>query len=452
MQSNQDIEMMAVKIIEVTVEDIRFPTSDELVGSDAMHTNPDYSCAYVTLRTNVPNLVGVGTTFTLGKGTDVVVECAKALNEQFIGKSVVGIVKDYPNFYRSITSEPQLRWVGPEKGVLHLATAALLNAFWDLYAKIQRKPLWKVFVDMTPEELVGLLDFRYLSDVITKEEAITMLKKLEPTKQTREKEMLELGYPSYTTSAGWMGYSDEKITRLCKGAIEEGFSHIKIKVGADIEDDIRRCRLIRSILGPDRKLMVDANQRWDVNQAIDYMKRLAEFNPWWIEEPTSPDDILGHAAIAKAIAPLKVATGEQCQNRIIFKQLLQSNAISFCQPDSCRLAGPTEVITVMILCAKFGVPVCMHAGGVGLCEYVNHLCIIDYIIVSGSLENRISEYVPHLNEHYIHPSIMKKTRYQCPSHSGYGGGLKEQTIKDHRYPNGPVWLSKNKPPVHEKNA
>eukprot|EP01133_Synstelium_polycarpum_P012842 gene12842-15077_t len=399
-------------------------TGNHIFGLFLKNYSETSCCAYVTVKTNCPHLEGVGLTFTLGKGTEVVVQCVLAQKDLVVGKSLADIFNDFAAFYRLLTSEPQLRWIGPEKGVIHLATAAILNGIWDLYAKFQEKPLWRIFADMTPEELVGMIDFRYLSDALTKEEALAMLKAIEPTKQERIDKMLAEGYPCYTTSAGWLGYSDEKIKRLCKEAIADGYTHIKIKVGQDIEDDIRRCQLIREQIGPDRKMMVDANQRWDVDQAIQYMHRLAPFNPWWIEEPTSPDDVLGHAAIAKGIAPLKVATGEHCQNRVIFKQLLQANAISFAQPDSCRLGGPTEVITVMLLCAKFNVPVCMHAGGIGLCE--------------------ISEYVPHLNEHYLHPSIMNNCHYMCPMNPGYGAGLKDQSIKDHTFPTGSVWANKTK--------
>ncbi|GAM19310.1 hypothetical protein SAMD00019534_024850 [Acytostelium subglobosum LB1] len=435
MQSFVDAQIVSLQVL-----DVRVPTSKDQVGSDAMHTNPDYSCAYVILKTNNDHLEGTGLTFTLGKGTDAVVQCVNAMKDLVIGKTMSQVFKDYAAFYRSLTSEPQLRWIGPEKGALHLATAAVLNAIWDLYCKCHGKPLWKVIVDMTPQQVVSLIDFRYITDALTRDEALKILTDRESTKRQREEHMLKEGFPAYTTSAGWLGYSDEKITKLCKEALEVGFTHIKIKVGNDIDDDIRRCRLIRQLIGPDRKLMVDANQRWDVDQAIQYMKRLAEFDPWWIEEPTSPDDILGHAAIAKAIAPIKVATGEMCQNRVIFKQLLQAKAMDFCQADSCRLAGPSEVITVMLMCAKFGVPVCMHAGGIGLCEYVNQLCLIDYICIAGSLENRVTEYVCHLTELFINPSVMKSSHYQCPVNPGYGCGLTPAALAEYTFPSGSYWV------------
>ncbi|KYQ93040.1 hypothetical protein DLAC_05649 [Tieghemostelium lacteum] len=424
-------------IQSLDVFDIRFPTSKEFIGSDAMHTNPDYSCAYVVLKTNCQGLEGHGLTFTLGKGTEVIVSSIEAQRELVIGKSLGEIFKDFPKFLRLLTSEPQLRWIGPEKGVVHLGTAAIVNAIWDLAAKFEEKPLWKMLVDMKPEEIVELLDFRYVTDALTKQEALEILKGLEGTKKIREEEMVRDGYPAYTTSAGWLGYSDEKVRSLCKEAISQGYNHIKIKVGQDLKEDIRRLELVRSEIGPERKLMVDANQKWEVQESIDYMKQLSKFNIWWIEEPTSPDDILGHATIATALKPLNigVATGEQCQNRIIFKQLLQAKSISFCQPDSCRLGGVNEVLLVFLMSKKFQVPVCMHAGGVGLCEYVNHLCMFDYICVSGSLENRVTEFVDHLHEHFVNPVIMKGSRYTTPKAPGYSAELKKQSTQQFQFIN-----------------
>ncbi|KAF2069569.1 hypothetical protein CYY_009110 [Polysphondylium violaceum] len=438
MQQNfKDKKKLIIKSIETI--DLRFPTSKEFIGSDAMHTNPDYSCAYVVLKTNCPSLEGHGLTFTLGKGTEVIVSAIEAQRELVVGKSLGEIVDDFRGFYRLLTSEPQLRWIGPEKGVVHLSTAAIINAVWDLNSKFEEKPLWKLLVDMEPSELVGMLDFRYISDALTPEEAVGILERLKATRGQREKEVLADGIPAYTTSAGWLGYSDEKIRSLCREAIAQGFNHIKIKVGQDVNEDIKRLALVRQEIGNERKLMVDANQRWDVDEAIEYMSKLAPFNPWWIEEPTSPDDVLGHATIAKAVKPIGVATGEQCQNRIIFKQLLQANAISFCQPDSCRLGGVNEVILVFLMCAKYGVPVCMHAGGVGLCEYVNHLAIFDYIAVSGSLENRVTEFVDHLHEHFIDPVIMNGSKYTAPKNPGYSAEIKKESLEKYQFPNGLVW-------------
>jgi L-fuconate dehydratase len=343
-------------------------------------------------------------------------------------------------FWHMITGDSQLRWVGPEKGVIHLATAAVVNAVWDLYAKNERKPLWKLLADMSPEQLVSCIDFRYITDALTPDEALQILKANESTKPMREAEMRTTGYPAYTTSAGWLGYTDDQLRSLCREAIAEGWTHFKIKVGADIKDDIRRCTIIREEIG-DRKLMMDANQRWDVGEAIENMRLLAPFNPWWIEEPTSPDDVLGHAAIAKAVAPIGVATGEHCQNRVLFKQLMQAGAIKFCQIDSCRLGGVNEILAVLLMAKKFGIPVCPHAGGVGLCEYVQHLAIVDYVCVSASLDDRIVEYVDHLHEHFVDPVVVRAGRYLPPHAPGYSITMKPDSLREHLFPNGSAWTS-----------
>jgi L-fuconate dehydratase len=338
-----------------------------------------------------------------------------------------------------VTGDGQLRWVGPEKGVIHLATAAIVNAVWDLYAKSEGKPLWRLLTDMRPEELVRCVPFRYITDAITPEEALEILRKNEPTKPEREQEMLAHGFPAYTTSAGWLGYSDEKIRRLCREAVAQGWGHVKIKVGRDVEDDARRASIVREEIGPDRKLMMDANQVWDVDEAIESMERLAEFDPWWIEEPTSPDDVLGHARIARSVAPIGVATGEHGMNRVLFKQLMQADAISFCQIDACRLGGVNEVIAVLLLAAKLGVPVCPHAGGVGLSEYVQHLSIFDYIAVSASLESRILEYVDHLHEHFLDPVRIENGRYMPPERPGYSIEMYPGSLDEFEFPMGNAW-------------
>ncbi|MGH9630906.1 MAG: L-fuconate dehydratase, partial [Bryobacteraceae bacterium] len=411
---------MSISITDLVVRDIRFPTSRHHIGSDAMNPDPDYSAAYVVLKTDHPaGHDGHGLTFTIGRGNELCVAAVQALRPLIVGKTLESFTEDMGAFWRMITGDSQLRWVGPEKGVIHLATAAVVNAVWDLYAKNEGKPVWQLLMDMTPEELVRCIDFRYITDCLTPQEALEILERQRPTRAAREAEMQRDGFPAYTTSAGWLGYTDEQLRQLCRDAIRDGWIHFKIKVGADIEDDRRRSAIIREEIGPDRKLMMDANQRWDVNEAIRNMGRLAEFHPWWIEEPTSPDDVLGHAAIAKAIAPIGVATGEHCQNRVIFKQLFQAGAIRFCQIDSCRLGGLNEVLAVLLMAAKFGVPVCPHAGGVGLCEYVQHISIFDYICVSASLENRLLEYVDHLHEHFIHPVVMRNGRYLPPQEPGY---------------------------------
>ena len=430
---------MAITIIGAEARDIRFPTSRTLDGSDAMNPDPDYSAAYVLLHTNVPGLTGHGLTFTIGRGNELCVAACHALFPMVLNRSLESITADMGAFWHMITGDSQLRWIGPEKGVIHLATAAVVNAVWDLWAKIEQKPLWKLLSDMSPDELVRCIDFRYISDALTPDEARDLLRRQEATRAERESEMLAQGFPAYTTSAGWIGYSDDKVRRLCQEAIDAGFQHIKMKVGRDLDADRRRARLIREIIGPDRKLMADANQVWDVPQAIAWMRDLAEFDFWWIEEPTSPDDILGHAAIARAVAPVGVATGEHVQNRIIFKQLLQANAISFCQIDACRLGGVNEVLAVILMAAKFGVPVCPHAGGVGLCEYVQHLSIWDYICVSGSLEHRVIEYVDHLHEHFLDPVVIRNARYMPPQKPGYSIEMKPESLAMYEYPHGPAW-------------
>ena len=429
-----------MKITHLQALDVRFPTSRALDGSDAMNADPDYSAAYVIVHTDAPDgLEGHGLTFTIGRGNELCVAAVRAIEPLVAGLSLREIAEDMAGFWRRVVGDSQLRWVGPEKGVVHLAAAAVVNAVWDLYAKAERKPLWKLLADMTPEQLVRCIDFRYITDALTPEEALAILRALYATRAKREAEMLRCGYPAYTTSAGWLGYSDEKLRMLCREALAQGWSHFKIKVGADLRDDLRRLSIIREEIGAERKLMLDANQVWDVDEAIANMRELARFDPWWIEEPTSPDDVLGHATIARAIAPIGVATGEQCHNRVVFKQLLQSDAIRFCQIDSCRLGGVNEVLAVLLLAAKFGVPVCPHAGGVGLCEYVQHLAIFDYIAVSGSLDDRIVEYVDHLHEHFVDPVVVRGGRYIPPLAPGYSITMKPESRARFAYPDGPAW-------------
>jgi len=430
------------RILSATTYDVRFPTSRSLAGSDAMHTTPDYSAAYVVLKTDAGDqLEGHGLTFTLGRGTEVCVAAINALAPIVIGRTLESITSDMRGFWRAITGEQQLRWIGPEKGAIHLASAALINAVWDLYAKVEGKPLWKLLADMTPEQLVSCIDFRYISDALTPEEALAILERMAPTRAVREAEMLRGGYPAYTTSAGWLGYSDEKLRTLCREAVAAGWSHVKMKVGQRIDDDVRRARIVREEIGPQRHLMMDANQVWEVGDAIANVRRLAEFEPYWIEEPTSPDDVLGHATIARAIAPIKVATGEHCQNRVIFKQLFQAEAIGFCQLDACRLGGLNEVLAVLLLAAKFGVPVCPHAGGVGLCEYVQHVSLFDYIAVSGSLENRVLEYVEHLHEHFLDPVVIRDGCYVPPQLPGWSVTMRPESIQEFEFPSGPAWAT-----------
>jgi L-fuconate dehydratase len=369
------------------------------------------------------------------------VAAVEALRPLVVGQDVAAFTGAPGAFWKHLTGDSQLRWIGPEKGVIHLATAAVVNALWDLWAKLESKPLWKLLSDLTPAQIVEMVDWRYLTDALTPEEALAMLEKLAPTRAAREAEMRQAGYPAYTTSAGWLGYSDEKIRRLCREALADGFTHFKIKVGADLADDQRRAAIVREEIGWNHQLMIDANQRWDVGQAIEWTRAMAAQKPLWIEEPTSPDDVLGHAAIAQALEPLGigVATGEHCQNRVLFKQLLQARAIAYCQIDSCRLGGVNEVVAVLLLAAKFGVPVCPHAGGVGLCEYVQHESIFDYICVSGSLGGRITEFVDHLHEHFLDPCVVRGGRYLAPTAPGTSITMKPESLAAYTYPVGSIW-------------
>jgi L-fuconate dehydratase len=431
---------MPTRITNCRALDIRFPTSRQLDGSDAMNPDPDYSAAYVVLETDRPDgLTGHGMTFTIGRGNEICVRAIESLAPLVVGRTLESFTAALGAFWRHITGDSQLRWIGPEKGAIHLATAAIVNAVWDLYAKVQDKPLWRLLAAMSPEELVRCVDFRYLTDAITPGEAVELLSRLAPSKGERIAELERRGYPAYTTSAGWLGYSDEKLRELCRKCLADGWSVFKIKVGRDLEDDVRRCRIIREEIGWDRRLMMDANQVWEVPEAIRWMERLKEFRPWFIEEPTSPDDVLGHAAIARAVAPIAVATGEHCANRVMFKQFLQAGAIGVCQIDACRLGGVNEVLAVLLLAAKFGVPVCPHAGGVGLCEYVQHLAMFDFVAVSGSLEDRYCEYAGHLHEHFFHPVQMRDGRYLPPTAPGYSIEMRPASLAAYSYPEGSEW-------------
>jgi L-fuconate dehydratase len=426
-------------IVSVDAIDLRFPTSLSMAGSDAVNKDVDYSAAYVVITTDDPELSGFGFTFTIGRGNDICVLAAKQRGRPLVGMNVEELVGDLGGVYRYLKSDSQLRWLGPEKGVEHLAMAAVMNAVWDLMARVAQKPLWRLLVDMTSEQLVDIADLTYLSDVLSWDEAVALLADLEQTRQDRIDELSESGYPCYTTSAGWLGYSDNKLRRLCQEAVDAGYHHVKLKVGANLDDDIRRLRIAREVIGYGANLMIDANQVWDVPEAITWVRALAEFKPLWIEEPTSPDDILGHAAIRKAVAPIGVATGEHGMNRVLFKQMFQADAIDYCQLDSARLASINEILAVYLMAKKFGVPVCPHAGGVGLCELVQHLSIFDYVAVSGSLDGRVTEYVDHLHEHFVDPCVVKNGAYVLPSRPGYSAEMYEDSIAKYSYPSGDYW-------------
>jgi L-fuconate dehydratase len=428
-------------ITAVTAHDVRFPTSLTADGSDAMNKDGDYSAAYVVIHTDDPAVKGYGFTFTIGRGNDLCVEASRQRGLPLVGLDVEESVADLGRVYRGLASDSQLRWLGPEKGVEHLALAAVMNAMWDLAARVAGKPLWRLLVEMTPEQLVDAADLKYLSDAITRDEALEILRALEPTRASRIAELDATGYPCYTTSAGWLGYSDDKLRRLLQEAVDEGYNHVKLKVGASRSDDIRRLGIAREVIGWDAKLMIDANQVWDVPVAIDWIGDLAKFKPHWVEEPTSPDDVLGHAAIRRAISPIGVATGEHGMNRVLFKQLFQAEAIDFCQLDSARLGSINEILSVYLMAAKFGVPVCPHAGGVGLCELVQHLSIFDYVAVSGSLDNRVTEYVDHLHEHFVDPCIVENGGYVLPSQPGYSAQMFETSVAEYSFPNGSYWAA-----------
>lgn len=429
-----------ITITHFTTKDIRFPTSKNLDGSDAVNKDPDYSAAYVILYTDRPGLEGHGLTFTTGRGNELCVAAIRSLSYLIVGRSLNSITDNFGQFWAQLTrGDSQLRWLGPEKGVIHLATAALINAVWDLYAKVEEKPLWKLLYDMSPEQLISCLDFTYLTDVIGPEEALQLLKEGQHKKSERLAHLRNEGFPAYTTSAGWLGYSDEKLRRLCRQVIAEGWSYLKMKVGSDLNDDIRRARIIREEVGESFNLMMDANQKWEVDEAIPWMHALSEFNPWWIEEPTSPDDILGHKKIKEAIFPIRVATGEHAHNRVMFKQFITSGAFDFCQIDTCRLGGINEALVVIILAAKYKIPVCPHGGGVGLCEYVQHLSMFDYLCISGSLENRILEYVDHLHEHFLDPVKVIRGAYHVPELAGCSIEMKKESLEDYEFPDGKEW-------------
>ena len=427
------------RIVDLRVLDIRAPTSRTLAGSDAVHSDPDYSAAYVILDGD--GAQGHGFTFTIGRGNEIVCAAVDALAPLVVGRDLDEITADFAAFHRRLTNESQLRWLGPEKGVVHLATAAIVNALWDLWAKNRGVPVWKLATDLSPEELLGLIDWRYLSDALPRDEALDLLRSRAPGKVARVEELRRNGVPAYITSAGWLGYPEDKVRGLCREAIAAGWTSFKTKVGVEIASDVRRSALMREEIGWERELMADANQVWDVPQAIEWMRHLEPFRLRWIEEPTSPDDVLGHAAIRRAVAPVGVAPGEHCANKVLFKQLLQAGAIDYCQVDACRLGGLNEVLAVLLLAAKFGVPVCPHAGGLGLCEYVQHIAIIDYVAIGGSLEGRRTEFADHLHEHFVHPVRVRSGRYEVPEAPGYSAEMRAESLSALSFPDGAEWRS-----------
>ncbi|MET7383963.1 L-fuconate dehydratase [Streptomyces sp. NPDC005529] len=430
------------RITAVDTYDIRFPTSRELDGSDAMNPDPDYSAAYVVLRSDAADgAEGHGFTFTIGRGNDVQVAAIDALRGHVLGRPVDELCADPGTLSRDLVGDSQLRWLGPEKGVMHMAIGAVVNAVWDLAAKRARKPLWRFLAEADPAWLVGQVDFRYITDALTPDEALNLLRRGREGATERTATLLAQGFPAYTTSPGWLGYSDEKLTRLAAEAVAGGFRQIKLKVGADLADDIRRCRVARAVVGPDIRIAIDANQRWNVDEAIDWTRALTEFEPYWIEEPTSPDDILGHAAVRSAVAPVKVATGEHVQNRIVFKQLLQAGSVDVLQIDAARVGGVNENLAILLLAAKFGVPVCPHAGGVGLCELVQHLSMFDFVALAGTTDDRVIEYVDHLHDHFTEPVVIRDGRYTAPTAPGFSATMRPASIAEFTYPDGTFWTA-----------
>lgn len=436
--TRDNFNTMKNKIIKLETKDVRFPTSEGLDGSDAVNKDPDYSAAYVILETEHGDK-GYGLIFTIGRGNDICCMAIEAMKHLVVGSDFNELKTNINGFYEQLRSDSQLRWLGPEKGVIHMAAGAIMNAVWDMWARSEGKPIWRLLSDMSAEQFVDCLDFRYVSDAITKQEALEIVEKNIIDRKHRIDYLEKQGYPSYTTSAGWLGYSDEKLARLCQEAVDQGFSHIKLKVGLDLEEDKRRCAIARRVIGDDIKLMIDANQIWEVDEAIEWVNELAQFNPWFIEEPTNPDDVLGHKKIKQGINGVRVATGEHCQNRILFKQFITADAIDVVQIDACRLNSLNEILTVYLLAAKFGKPVCPHAGGVGLCEYVQHLSMIDYVMISGELEDRVVEFVDHLHEHFEDPCEVKDGRYIAPTAPGYSIKMFNDTLNKFEYPQGTEW-------------
>ena len=434
------------RISGLGTHDLRFPTSESLDGSDAMNPDPDYSAAYVVLETDGPH-EGHGLTFTIGRGNEVCIAAIEALRDRVAGLDLQWITEDMGRFWRHVTGDSQLRWIGPDKGAIHLATGAVVNAVWDLWAKTEGKAVWRLVADMTPQEIVRLIDFRYITDALTPDEALEILTAAEPGKVARCETLMAEGYPCYTTSAGWLGYPDDRLRRLCREAREAGFTHTKFKVGRDLDEDIRRLTIAREELGDEVTIMIDANQVWEVGQAIDWVNRLAFARPFFIEEPTSPDDVMGHKAIRQGIAPIKVATGEMCQNRIVFKQLIATGAIDIVQIDSCRMGGLNEVLAVMLMAHKFGLPVWPHAGGVGLCEYVQHMSMIDYVTISREKDSRRIEFVDHLHEHFVDPCVVEGGVYRAPVKPGFSIEMKPDAIRTYEFRRGFRHTAGNPVPV-----
>jgi L-fuconate dehydratase len=433
---------MSAKITGFETYDVRFPTSRQLDGSDAMNPNPDYSSAYLIIRTDSPDgLAGHGYVFTIGRGNDIQLSAVRELESFLAGREVDEVLDDLGGLSRQLVGDSPLRWLGPECGVVHMAIGAVLNACWDMAARRAGLPLWRLLAELTPAQIVGLVDFRYLADALTPDEALGLLDRGAEGKAERIAELERAGYPAYTTTPGWLGYSDEQLAALCRAAVRDGFRLVKLKVGARLEDDRRRIQIARDAVGDEVAIALDANQVWDVPTAISWMRALAPLRPEWIEEPTSPADILGTAVIRREISPVRVATGEHVANRVIFKQLLQADAIDVMQIDACRVAGVNENLANLLLAAKFGVPVCPHAGGVGLCEIVRHLSMFDFAAVSGTMRRRSIEWIDHLHEHFTDPAVVENGRYLVPTAAGASTQMRPDSLAEYSFPDGAAWTA-----------
>jgi L-fuconate dehydratase len=427
------------KIVGFDTYDVRFPTSRTLAGSDAMNPAPDYSAAYVVIRTDADGLAGHGFAFTIGRGNDVQLAAIHLLEPFLAGQDLDEVLADLGGLYRRLVTDSPLHWLGPDCGVVHMAIGAVLNAAWDLAARRAGKPLWLLLADLTPEQIADLVDFRYLSDALTRDEALEILERSVPGRASRAAALRSQGYLAYSTAPGWLGYSDEHLAALCAEAADEGFTQVKLKVGAVLDDDKRRFGIARRVLGEQFGIAIDANQVWDVPAAIAWVNELAPFRPAWIEEPTAPEDVLGTAAIRAGVHPVKVATGEHVANRVMFKQLLQASAIDVMQIDACRVAGVNENVANLLLAAKFGVPVCPHAGGVGLCEIVQHMSMFDYVAVSGESDGRKIEWIDHLHEHFTAPAVVTGGRYVAPSAPGASTEMFPASLAEYSFPSGAAW-------------
>ncbi len=428
-----------VSITAATVTDLRFPTSRTLDGSDAMNPDPDYSAAYLELSTSEPGLTGCGFVFTIGRGNDIQAAAVEVVADRLVGRELDGLLENPSAVNRELNWDSQLRWLGPDKGVMHMAVGAAMNAVWDLRCKREGRPLWSTLSHLEPAEVVALVDWTYLSDFLDPAQAREILEERRSERDSRIADLRRDGLAAYTTSPGWLGYSDDKLERLCRQALDDGFNTIKLKVGADLDNDCRRLGIARTAIGPDTALAIDANQRWSVPDAIAAIGRFAEFNLRWVEEPTHPDDVVGHATIAKAVHPVPIATGEHLANPTLAKQLLQLGGAQILQIDATRVGGVHDLVAMILLAARAGVDVIPHAGGVGLCEAVQHFAFFNAISVAADPSQLALEYVDHLHEHLDQPVEVTSGRYRLPTQPGAGTAFRPGTAAAFAYPCGTEW-------------